>query len=34
VTAVSLTPDGRVALSRFTATLRRLLEAVSPDQQT
>jgi DNA-binding transcriptional ArsR family regulator len=32
VTAVSLTPDGRVALGRYTATLRRLLEAVSPEQ--
>jgi DNA-binding transcriptional ArsR family regulator len=32
VTAVSLTPEGRVALGRYTATLRRLLEAVGPDQ--
>jgi DNA-binding MarR family transcriptional regulator len=32
VTAVSLTRDGQAALDRYTATLRRLLEAVSPEQ--
>ncbi len=32
VTAVSLTRDGRAALDRYTATLRRLLNAVSPEQ--
>lgn len=32
VTAVSLTRDGRSALDRYTATLRRLLDAVSPEQ--
>ncbi len=32
VTAVSLTRDGRAALDRYSATLRRLLAAVSPEQ--
>jgi DNA-binding MarR family transcriptional regulator len=32
VTAVSLTRDGRAALDRYTANLRRLLDAVSPEQ--
>jgi DNA-binding MarR family transcriptional regulator len=32
VTAVSLTVDGQAALNRYTATLRRLLDAVSPEQ--
>jgi DNA-binding MarR family transcriptional regulator len=32
VTAVSLTRNGRSALDRYTATLRSLLEAVSPEQ--
>jgi DNA-binding MarR family transcriptional regulator len=32
VTAVSLTRDGRAALDRYTATVRRLLDAVSPEQ--
>jgi DNA-binding MarR family transcriptional regulator len=32
VTAVSLTADGQAALDRYTATLRRLLDAVSPEQ--
>ena len=32
VTAVSLTKVGRSALDRYTATLRRLLDAVSPER--
>jgi len=32
VTAVSLTDNGRAALESYTATLRKLLDAVSPEQ--
>jgi DNA-binding MarR family transcriptional regulator len=32
VTAVSLTKDGRSALVTYTATLRKLLDSVSPEQ--
>ena len=32
VTAVSLTDNGRAALENYTTTLRKLLDAVSPDQ--
>ena len=32
VTAVSLTRDGRAALDRYSATLRELLDAASPEQ--
>jgi len=32
VTAVSLTDNGRAALESYTATLRKLLNAVSPEQ--
>ena len=33
VTAVALTRDGRAALDRYTATLRRMLDAISPEQR-
>jgi DNA-binding MarR family transcriptional regulator len=32
VTAVSLTEDGRAALENYTATLRKLLDGISPEQ--
>jgi DNA-binding MarR family transcriptional regulator len=32
VTAVALTRDGRAALDRYTSTLRRLLDTVSPER--